>query len=399
VLLVIASVLAGRLGVSAIPVFIGAGFLLGPTSPGPVILEPSEATDLLARLGVIFLLFFLGLEFSLERLTQARRLVVVGGLVDLVVNAGLGLLLGLLLLGPGPEAVLFAGLVYISSSGIVTRALFDLRRLADDETDLVLGVLVFEDLAIALFLGIAAGLATGDAVGGLSVAGTAGLALLFVVAFLAASRYAHEVIDRVGPRLDAEQLLLLSLAIVLGGAALAEAVDLSEAVGALLAGVLLSGSEVRDRIEQQLLGLRDFAAAIFFVAFGLTVDLGETGSVAVLLLVAVPVAVLGKVLAGYWAARVTGFGPRQGVNVGAALVARGEFTIILAQLAAAGAALDAEFRQDVTAFAGLFVLATAVTGVVFMRESRRIARRLFPPPRPARGPQRSGEAPFDARGS
>ena len=377
-LLVAASMLAGRLGVSAIPVFIGAGILLGPYGPGPTVLEPSEATDLLARLGVILLLFFLGLEFSLERLTQARRLVVLGGLVDLAINGAAGLAVGLLLLGPGPEAVLLAGLVYITSSGIVTRELFVMRRLADDETDLVLGVLVFEDLAIAVFLGVAAGLAAGDSVGGLSVALTAGLALAFVVAFLAASRYAHVLLDRIGPRLDPEQLLLGALAIVLGGAALAELVQLSEAVGALLAGILLSGSAIRDRIEQQLLGLRDFAAAIFFVAFGLEIDLAETGEVGYLLLGAVPVAIVGKLAGGYLAARVTGFRPRQGVNVGAALVARGEFTIILAQLAAAGAALDPRFRELVAPFAGLFVLVTAVVGVVLMRESRRIGRGLFP---------------------
>ncbi len=377
-LLVAASVLAGRLGVSAIPVFIGAGILLGPNSPGPVVLEPSEATDLLARLGVILLLFFLGLEFSLERITQARRRVVVGGLVDLAVNVAIGLAVGFLLLGPTAEAVLLAGLIYITSSGIVTRALFDLRRLADDETDLVLGILVFEDLAIALFLGVAAGMATGEAVGGLSVATTAGLALAFVIAFLIASRYAHNLLDRVGPRLDAEQLLLGALAIVLGGAALAEMVHLSEAVGALLAGILLSGSELRDRIEQQLLGLRDFAAAIFFVAFGLEIDLGEIEEVGWLLAAAVPAAIVGKLLGGYAAARATGFSRRQGVNVGASLVARGEFTIILAQLAAAGVALDPEFRAQVSQFAGIFVLVTAVAGVVFMRESRRIGRGLFP---------------------
>src|SRR5690606_10348891 len=135
----------------------------------------SEGTELLARLGIVLLLFFLGLEFSLDRLTAARRMVIVGGVIDLVVNAGLGLIVGVLLLGPSPEAVLLAGLIYISSSGIVTRALFDLRRLADDETDLVLGVLVFEDLAVALFLGIAAALATGETVGGLEIAATAGL--------------------------------------------------------------------------------------------------------------------------------------------------------------------------------------------------------------------------------
>lgn len=373
-----ASVLAGRLAFSAIPVFIVAGILLGPSAGFPTIIEPSEGTDLLARLGIVLLLFFLGLEFSLDRITAARRMVLVGGLIDLVLNAGLGLVVGIALLGPSPEAVLVAGLIYVSSSGIVTRALFDLRRLADDETDLVLGILVFEDLAIALFLGIAAALATGASVGALEITGTAGLALAFVVAFLLVGRWAHHAIDRIAPRLDREQLLLGALAIAIGGGALGEAAGMSEAVGALLAGILLSGSAVRDQIEQQLLGLRDFAAAIFFFAFGLEVDLGETASTAVWLAVAVPIAVGGKLLAGFLAGRSTGFTRRQSVNVGSSLVARGEFTIILANLAASGTALEASFRDRVSPFAGLFVLATAVAGVVLMRESRRIGRVVFP---------------------
>ena len=382
--LVAASVLAGRLRLSAIPIFIVAGILLGPSPGFPTIIEPSEGTDLLARLGIVLLLFFLGLEFSLDRLTAARRMVVMGGLIDLVLNAGLGLLVGIALVGPGPEAVLMAGLIYISSSGIVTRALFDLRRLGDDETDLVLGVLVFEDLAIAVFLGVAAALASGESVSGAEIAATAGIALAFVVAFLLVGRWAHHAIDRIGPRLDREQLLLGALAIALGGAALGEAAGLSEAVGALLAGILLSGSEVRNQIEQQLLGLRDFAAAIFFFAFGLEIDLGEAPDAAEWLLLAVPVAVAGKLAGGYLAGRSTGFTSRESVNVGAALVARGEFTIILANLAAGGVALDAAFREAVSPFAGLFVLATAVAGVVFMRESRRIGRLAFPTRSPSR---------------
>ena len=374
-----ASVLAARLGLSAIPILIVAGILLGPSPGFPTIIEPSQGIDLLAELGIVLLLFFLGLEFSLDRILAAKRMVLVGGVIDLIVNAGLGLVVGVALLGFGPEAILLAGLIYVTSSGIVTRALFDLRRLADDETDLVLGVLVFEDLAIALFLGIAAGLAAGESVGGGEVAATAGLALAFVVACLLVGRWAHHAIDRIAPRLNREQLLLAALAVAIGGGALGEAAGLSEAVGALLAGILLSGSEIRDQIEQQLLGLRDFAAAIFFFAFGIEVDLGETSQkTAVWLLVAVPIAVGGKLVGGYLAGRTTAFTRRQSVNVGSALIARGEFTIILANLAAGGVALDMAFREQVGVFAGLFVLATAVIGVVFMRESRRIGRFVFP---------------------
>jgi monovalent cation:H+ antiporter-2, CPA2 family len=355
-----------------------AGIVLGPSPGFWTIVRPSQGTDLLAELGIVLLLFFLGLEFSLARIMAARRLVLVGGLIDLAINAGLGLAVGVALLGLSAEAVLLAGLIYVSSSGIVTRALFDLRRLADDETDLVLGVLVFEDLAVALFLGIAAALATGDSVGGLKIVSTAGLALLFVAVLLIVGRWAHHVIDRVTPRLSREQLLLGALAVAIGGGALGQAAGLSDAVGALLAGILLSDSEIRDQIELQLLGLRDFAAAIFFFAFGLEVHLGDTAKAWVWLVAAIPVAVAGKLVAGYVAGRATGFARRASVNVGSSLVARGEFTIILANLAAGGAALDHHFRELVGPFAGLFVLATAVTGVVLMRESRRIGRLAFP---------------------
>lgn len=341
-------------------------------------MDASEGTDLLSRLGIVLLLFFLGLEFSLERLTQARRLTVVGGSVDLLVSGGSALLLSLALVGVNAEAVLLAGLIYVSSSAIITRSLFDLRRLADPETDLVLGILVFEDLAIALFLGVAAALAVGEATGPLEIAATAGIALGFVGAFLLASRFAPRLVDRFAPRLEREQLLLGTLALVVGSAALAEFAGLSEAIGALLAGVLLSGSRLRDEIEAQLLELRDFAAGIFFFSFGLVVNLGDVPKVWTWLLAAIPVALVGKVVAGYISGRMTGFSKRRSLNAGAALVARGEFTIILSQLAVAGAALDPAFREQVGPFAGVFVVATTVIGVLLMRESRRIGRGLFP---------------------
>lgn len=351
------------------------------------IVDPSEGTELLSELGIVLLLFFLGLEFSIGRLTQARRFTIVGGLVDLAIAGGGAVILAIALVGPSAEAVLLAGLIYISSSAVITRALFDFRRLADPETDLVLGTLVFEDLAIALFLGVAAALAAGDAASPLAIGGTALLAVAFVAAFLLASRVAPRFIDRYAERLTREQLLLFTLALAIGVAALAEMVRLSEAIGALLAGILISESEIRDDIEQQLIGLRDFAAGIFFFSFGLGVDLGNAGEVWTWLLIGIPVAVVTKLVGGFVAGRVVGLSKRRSLNAGTALVARGEFTIILSQLAVGGAALDATFREDVGFFAGIFVVATTVTGVLFMRESRRVGRILFPQSRGGAKPE------------
>ena len=379
VALSVAGILAMRLGLSAIPLYIGAGILLGPGAPAAThIVSTSDGTDLLSRIGVVLLLFFLGLEFSLDRLTQARRPTIVGGLIDLAIAGGAAIGIALIVLGPTAEAVILAGLIYVSSSAIITRALFDLRRLADPETDLVLGILVFEDLAIALFLGVAAALAAGNGADPLAIAVTAVIALAVVAAFLLASRFAPKIVDRLGPRLSREQLLLATLAVAIASAAAAEAAGLSEAIGALLAGVLLSGSAIRDEIERELLGLRDFAAGAFFFSFGLRIDLGETYTVWTWLILAVPIAVVAKFVAGFVAGRTTGYTRRGSVNAGAALVARGEFTIILSQLAAAGVALDEGFRNRVEPFAGIFVLATTVIGVLLMRESRRLGRGMFP---------------------
>jgi len=388
VILLAAALLASRLGLSAIPIYIGAGILFGPNEPHQIVLiSGSEAIDLLAHLGVVLLLFFLGLEFSFERISQARHLLAVGGGLDLALNGAVGLAVGVALVGWGVEAVLIAGLLYVSSSGIITRALSDLGRLANDETDLVLGMLVFEDLAIAVFLGVVAALVGGTAVSAGQIVLTVAVVLVFVAAFLFLSRLAPRVLDRVTPSLSREQLLLGSLAVAVGSAGLAEAAGLSEAIGALLAGVLLSGSAVRDEIERQLLGLRDFAAAIFFFAFGLSVDLGQADRVWWWLLVAVPAAIAAKIVGGYLAGRLTGFSRRRSLDTGAALVARGEFSIILAQLAVGGATLDAAFRAKIEPFAGLMVVVTAAVGVLLMRESRRVGRVLFPlrqaPGRPA----------------
>lgn len=371
------SLLSERLRISAIPLFMVAGVILGPFEPFPTVITLDEPLYLLGEIGVILLLFYLGLEFSLDRILQARRLVMTGGMVDLLINAGLGLGLGFILLGPGPEAVLLAGLVYVSSSGIITQALFDFRRLADDETDLVLGTLVFEDLAIALFLGIASGLAVGTAVDGVDLTVRALIVIAFVAVFLVASRYLPRYIDRISPRIERERMVLVSLAVVVGSAALAEWAGLSAPVGALLAGILLSETEARDRIERHLFGLRDFAAAIFFFTFGLQIDLGSLGDVWRWLVIAFGVAVAGKLASGWVAGRMTGLTRRQSFTVGASLIPRGEFTLILAQLAALGTALTPEFRKDIVSFAGLLVLATAAFGVILMRESRTVGRALF----------------------
>jgi CPA2 family monovalent cation:H+ antiporter-2 len=375
-LLAVLGLAASRFGLSAIPAYLLAGLLLGPNEPKVLsLIQPSEVTDFLAQIGLVFLLFFLGLEFSLDRIARTGRHAGLGGAIDLAVNAGLGLLLGVAAFGFSFAALVLGTAVYVSSSAITVKGLIDFRRLADDETDLVLAILVFEDIVIAVALGFVGG-GGGEASETLVALAKA---LGFITAALAASRWLRDPLDRLLDRLPLEFFLLLVVAFVVGCAAGAEEFGLSSAIGALLAGVVLAETSVREQIEERFFSFRDVFAALFFFVFGLSIDLGGLGSVGWLLAAAVVVTVVGKTVAGYVAGLVGGFTPGQSLNAGVALVAHGEFTIIVAQLAATNDAISAGRREDLVAFAGLYVLATATLGVVLMKESKAIGRRLFRP--------------------
>ena len=367
---------ASRFGLSAIPAYLLAGLLLGPNEPEFLtIVRPSEVTGFVAELGVIFLLFFLGLEFTLERLLRASRHVTLGGTVDLVANAGLGLVVGLAAFGVSFGTVIVAAAVYVSSSAVAIKALTDFRRLADDETDLILAILLFEDLVLALVLGFAA---TGGGTAA-STLGAAAKAIAFVAGSLAASRWLVRWIDRLLDMLPREFFLLFVVALLAGMSAASSKLGLSSAIGALMAGVILSETSVREEIEERFFSFRDVFAALFFFVFGLTIDVGALGRVGWFVALAVVLSVVGKLGAGLAAGRLGGFTPRQSINVGAALVAHGEFTIILAQIAGVNPKLSGHVQRDLVAFAGLYVLATATLGVVLMKESRRIGQLLFSP--------------------
>jgi monovalent cation:H+ antiporter-2, CPA2 family len=370
--------IASRFGLSAIPAYLLAGLLLGPNEPEALaLIEPSEVTEFVAEVGLVFLLFFLGLEFTLGRIARTRRHAFVGGPIDFAANAGIGLVVGVAAFGFSFAALILAAAIYVSSSAVTVKGLIDFRRLADDETDLVLAILVAEDLVIALVLGFAAG-------GGSTPSDTL-IALAKAIGFigfsLAISKWLSRTIDRILDRLPREFFLLAVFGFLVGMAAVADELGLSEAIGALMAGVVLSETSVREEIEDRFFSFRDVFAALFFFSFGLAIDISAIGDVGWILALAVALTVVGKVAGGYTAGLLGGFTNRQSFNAGVALVAHGEFTIILAQIAAGNPAISDADSAELVAFAGLYVLLTASIGVVLMKESKVLGRRLFRPPR------------------
>jgi K+:H+ antiporter subunit KhtU len=369
---------ASRVGLSAIPAYLLAGLLLGPNEPKVLaLIRPSEVTDFVAEIGIVFLLFFLGLEFTLGRLARSHRHVLVGGVIDLIVNGAIGLVVGVAAFGLSFGALILAAAIYVSSSAITVKGLIDFRRLADDETDLVLAILVAEDIVIALVLGFASG-------GGGELANTLGIvakAIGFIAAALAVSKWLRRPIDFLLDQLPREVFLLAVFSFVVGSAALSSELGLSDAIGALMAGVVLSETGAREEIEERFFSFRDVFAALFFFVFGLSIDVSAVGRIGWLLALAVTLTVASKVGGGFLAGMAGGYTRRQSFNAGVALVAHGEFTIILAQVAAANPQIARATQDRLVAFSGLYVLATATLGLILMKESKSLGRWLFPPPK------------------
>ncbi len=350
-LLAAAAGVAARVRFPALPLYLLAGLLASPWLD-PAKLEP------LPTLGLLLLLFSVGLEFGPDRLAELSQKASRAGLVD-ALALPIGTLVGLALGLGFRDAVLLGGVIYISSSAVIAKLIVDLRRAAAPESEVVLGVLVFEDLLIALVLAFFGG--HGGAVG-------VAASIVLVVVYLVAARL-------LAPRLSAlleaaadEPVLLFGTAFTVGTALLFHALGASEGVGAFLSGVIAAGLGLRDRIERLFGPVRDLAAALFFLAVGagsLGMLGGRPGVVAGLVVLAFAV----KLPLDYLAGRAAGLSHRRSVLAAFYLVPRGEFNLVLGALALAGGA------TLVGQVAVLLVLISVPLGAVLFRYGPEWTRR------------------------
>ena len=358
--------LAQRIGMSPIPLYLVGGLAFG--SGGLVSLEGiADFSSISSEVGVVLLLLLLGLEYSASELVGGLKRSWSAGLLDVVLNAAPGVIVALVL-GWGPVgATVLGGVTYISSSGIVAKVLTDLGRLGNRETPVVLSILVFEDLVMALYLPILTAILAGVSfLGGLTAVGIS-LAVISVVLVVALrwGRYVSALVD--SPDREVFLLKVLGLALLVAG--LASALQVSAAVGAFLLGIAISGSTAHNA-TRLLEPLRDLFAAIFFVAFGLNTNPASIPPVLGWALVLAATTTLTKLATGWWAARRQGIGKMGRARAGAALVARGEFSIVIAGLAVASGAVDSELAALATAY----VLLMAVLGPTVARVVEPVAR-------------------------
>ncbi|WP_336330374.1 cation:proton antiporter [Haloarcula sp. CGMCC 1.2071] len=373
-----ATLVAVRLNKSVIPLYIIIGMVLSPSVAGqfsvagyglPVV-ESSEFIELGAELGIVFLLFFLGLEFNLDRLLDRWERITKAGTIDLGINFGVGLLLGFALFRDPLAAFLIAGIVYISSSAIITKSLIDLGWIANDEADPLLGTLVFEDLVIAVYLTIAAALVAGGSDVG-AAATSVGIALSFIVALLLLARYGTPWFERTLETNSNEFTVIRAVGITVLISGIALAIGVSEAVAAFFVGMAFASTTHTHKLENLLEPVRDTFAAVFFFWIGVETDPRLFAGVAGLVVAAVVVTTPTKILSGYLGGRAYDLDPRRSMRVGLGMVTRGEFSLIIAAVAltGAGTSLSSELANAVYSFTVAYVLVMSILGTMLMQYS------------------------------
>lgn len=370
--------LGARFGLPTIPLFVAAGILVGPNTPGPVLFENPHDLELLAAFGLIFLLFYLGVEFSVDDLTSGGKKLLWSAGLYLALNMGGGLALGFAFGWGTREAFVIAGITGISSSAIVTKVLVELHRLANPETRLILGIIVIEDLFLALYLAALApvlGEAESAAEGALLFL----RALVFLLLLAAVAQWGAPIVEKIVTAKSDELLVVLFVGFALLVAGVAYELGVSDAIGAFMAGLVIAGTSLASRVERLVRPLRDAFAALFFFAFGLSIDPGDIASVLGPAVIAIFATLAFAIAAAVGAARINRLDRLAAANIAFSVAARGEFALILVTLAA-GAGLDSRLAP----FAAIYVLVLAVVSPILALRSaafiRFIPKRLVPDP-------------------
>lgn len=368
-LITLTGLISARLRFSVIPFYILIGMAVGPHAPqwGIVdlrFIESSTFIEFMGRLGILFLLFYLGLEFSVSRLMKSGKAILTGGMFYVGLNFASGLLLGWLADLPLKETLVVCGIMTSSSTAIVAKVLVDLKRTANPETEIIMGMIMFDDLFIAIHISILTGLVLSGATSFLSVLLVCLSALLFIVVFLVVGRKCIKYIDKALNIKSSELFLLTVMTLLFLVAGFSETLHVAEAIGALMMGLVLGESRHASRIEHQVMPFKDFFGAIFFFGFGLTIEPSSLGGAVGMTVLAVVLTIACNYGAGMIAGRLSGMSPKASLNVGFTLVSRGEFSIIMANIGKAGGLM-----ASIQSFAVLYVLILAVLGPILTKES------------------------------
>ncbi|MDR3288087.1 MAG: cation:proton antiporter [Peptococcaceae bacterium] len=360
--------IADRLKQSPIIGYIVGGILIGPNALG--LINNMELVKDMSELGVILLMFTLGIEFSLSRLNKVRNVAVFGGLIQILLTILLGGVAGYLLKFSLYESAFLGCALAASSTMIVLRTLNDRGETDSIHSQIMIGILIVQDLAVVAMVSILPAvhnMADGNAsLIFISILKT--VVFVFLMMYLA-SKIAPTLLDRAAKSSSNETFLLLALSLGIGVAAISHAVGLSVSLGAFLAGLVISESEYAQEIMGKIISFRDAFVVLFFVSVGTMVNISSFTSNWAASLIILAVIILGKFLIVFGVVRAFKFHSRIAFYSGMGLLQTGEFSIVLAQIGM-GANLIPASLNDI-------ILATAIVSILLTPLFINVSPRLY----------------------
>jgi len=372
---------------SAIIGYLLAGVVIGPHALG--LIQESDEIRVLATIGVVLLLFTLGVKLSLREMIRVRRVAIGGGIFQLLATTGLGIGVAALLGWSLQEAVILGFLIAISSTMVVIGMLTQRGELETVHGRVMIGILLVQDIAAAFMMFILPVL--GDSAGNL--ASVLGLAVLKAGVFLALVLFlgawvVPRFIRRVAGRGSRELFILSGAVLCFGGAFAAYYFGLSAALGAFAVGLLISESDFAHQVLGDMIPLRDIFSAIFFVSVGMLIDLPFMAANINTVIAIVVTIVLGKFVICSAAARLFGYGGKAILLVGAGMIQIGEFSFVLAELGLGTGAISERLYSLILASAMISIILTPfIYSLTSNLSTRLIQARVLRPLMPADAPQ------------
>ncbi len=376
--LVVAAAVFGYLSVRAkvVPIvgFLLAGVLIGPAQLGLV--SEVEAVDAAAEIGVILLLFTIGIEFSLQRLARVWRWIIIGGGLQVLLATFAGTALTLLVGGDVRVGIFTGFLIALSSTAIVLKITADAGESTTVRGRLALAVLIFQDLAVVAMVLLVPSLGPDGSGGAGELARALGIALLVIAGVLVvARRLMPPVLERIAALCSPEVFLLAVIAICLGTAYLTALAGVSVSLGAFLAGLVVSESRQSTQAFAEVLPLQIIFSAIFFLSVGMLLDVGYLLDNIVLVLGAAVLVLLVKTVTTTLALLALRVGWRPALASGLLLGQVGEFSFVLVTAGAAvglsPAGLGERGAQTFVAITVVLMMATPLLAVVGRRLTAR----------------------------
>ncbi|MEZ0324001.1 MAG: cation:proton antiporter [Hydrogenothermaceae bacterium] len=350
--------------------YIVIGILLGS------FIHEDETIERFSELGIVLLFFYLGLEFNIVRAVSTAKRIWTVGLLDIFFNFFMIFIVLKLLGFDWLVSFLGGAIAYASSSAITTKVITDNKRVANPETEMILGLMVFEDIVAPIMLAVLAGIMTrGDLTPVMFGIIALKIIAVFSTVYIIVMLFRDKLSNFIDNFINQDLFILFAFGGLIVFAGFTQAIGLSESIGAFLMGMIISETGKAHDVEKSMFSIKELAVALFFFLFGANIIVDKSLleiKFTVLISVVVILSIFGKFLTGYIGGMFYGLSKRGSMIAGFSIISRGEFSIVISKLS----------PTNFLPFFGVYILIMAIIGILFAQYAPRISKFFVKPKKP-----------------